>query len=51
MHKYFPHTPEEIAEMLGVCGVYELRDLYADVPPELTIKSPTGSTARKARRR
>ena len=26
--------------MLGVCGVYELRDLYADVPPELTIKEP-----------
>lgn len=40
MHKYFPHTPEEITEMLGVCGVAELRDLYADVPPELTIKEP-----------
>lgn len=31
-YKYFPHTPEDIKEMLSVCGVDSLDGLYADIP-------------------
>lgn len=37
MHRYFPHTPEEISEMLKICGVDTLDDLYSDVPRELRM--------------
>ncbi|MDE7025528.1 MAG: aminomethyl-transferring glycine dehydrogenase subunit GcvPA [Paramuribaculum sp.] len=40
MHRYFPHTPHDIKLMLDKCGVKELDDLYADVPPELRLKKP-----------
>ena len=40
MHRYFPHTPAEIEEMLARCGMKELRDLYSDVPDELKLKAP-----------
>ena len=40
MHRYFPHTPEEIGQMLDTCSAQSLDDLYADVPQELKIKSP-----------
>lgn len=40
MHRYFPHTRADIAEMLEVCGVKSLADLYADVPEELRLKKP-----------
>lgn len=30
--KYFPHTEEEIQQMLGLVGMRSLDDLYADVP-------------------
>jgi len=40
MHRYFPHTPVEIGQMLQRCGVDELRDLYSDVPPELMLHEP-----------
>lgn len=40
MHRYFPHTEADIAEMLAACGVSELRELYSDVPPELLLKAP-----------
>ncbi|MDE6782157.1 MAG: aminomethyl-transferring glycine dehydrogenase subunit GcvPA [Paramuribaculum sp.] len=36
-HHYFPHTPEDVAEMLRRCGVGSLADLYADVPEELRM--------------
>ncbi len=37
-HKYFPHTPEDIQQMLDVIGVKSLDDLYAEVPEELKVK-------------
>lgn len=40
MHRYFPHTPEDVTGMLSRCGVSRLDDLYADVPGELTLKEP-----------
>lgn len=39
MFKYFPHTPEDIQQMLDVCGVNSLDDLYADVPEEVKLKN------------
>ncbi|MDD6437746.1 MAG: aminomethyl-transferring glycine dehydrogenase subunit GcvPA [Prevotella sp.] len=33
--KYFPHTPEDIREMLAKIGVGSLDDLYAEVPEEV----------------
>ena len=40
MHRYFPHTDEDIRSMLEVCKVKSLDDLYADVPEELLLKEP-----------
>ncbi len=37
-HRYFPHTPDDIRDMLGRCGVETLDDLYADVPDSLRLK-------------
>lgn len=37
-HRYFPHTPEDIKEMLGKCGMETLDDLYADVPDSLRLR-------------
>ncbi len=37
-HRYFPHTPEDIEQMLQVCGAKSLDDLYCDVPAELRLK-------------
>lgn len=36
-HHYFPHTPDDVADMLARCGVDSLDGLYADVPPELLL--------------
>ncbi len=38
MYKYFPHTTDDIQQMLGVIGVQSLDDLYAEVPEELKLK-------------
>ena len=35
---YFPHTEEDVKEMLGKAGAASLDDLYADVPPEVLFK-------------
>jgi len=40
MHRYFPHTPADIKEMLDRCGASSLDDLYADVDPSLRLKQP-----------
>jgi len=40
MHRYFPHSAEDIAAMLGRCGLQSLDDLYADVPEELRLARP-----------
>ncbi|MEE3385111.1 MAG: aminomethyl-transferring glycine dehydrogenase subunit GcvPA [Prevotella sp.] len=38
MFKYFPHTEEEVKEMLKVAGVNSLEELYADVPESIRFK-------------
>lgn len=38
IHRYFPHTKQEIDTMLKRCGVTSLDDLYADVPQELRLE-------------
>lgn len=40
MHRYFPHTPQEIDEMLRRCGMGSLDELYGDVAPELRLAKP-----------
>lgn len=37
MFKYFPHTTDDIQQMLGVIGVKSLDDLYAEIPEELKL--------------
>ena len=37
--KYFPHTEEEIAEMLARAGMKSLDELYADVPECIRFKN------------
>ncbi|HEX3846385.1 MAG TPA: hypothetical protein VHV81_03315, partial [Steroidobacteraceae bacterium] len=32
---YIPHTPEDIAQMLGSIGVRSIDDLFDEIPPEL----------------
>lgn len=36
--KYFPHTAEELSEMLRVAGVNDLDGLYADVPEAIRFR-------------
>lgn len=36
-YKYFPHTPDDIKEMLQVIGVKSLDDLYAEIPKDLLL--------------
>ena len=36
-HRYFPHTPDDINEMLKACGAESLDDLYSDVPAGLRL--------------
>ena len=38
MHKYFPHTDEDLQAMLGKAGVKSLDDLYADVPESIRFR-------------
>lgn len=38
MFKYFPHTEEDIQQMLEKIGVKSLDDLYADVPESVKLK-------------
>lgn len=37
-YKYFPHTEEEVQEMLKVAGVKSLEDLFADIPDGVRFK-------------
>ena len=37
LHRYFPHTEEDIDAMLKVCAVDGIEDLYADVPESLLL--------------
>ena len=38
MHRYFPHTADDISQMLNVIGVQSLDELYAEIPEELKFK-------------
>jgi glycine dehydrogenase subunit 1 len=48
MHRYFPHTQQEIAAMLERCGMSELRELYSDVPKELLLAAPYNLPSQKS---
>ena len=37
IHRYFPHTGEDIDAMLAKCNVASIDDLYSDVPRELLL--------------
>ncbi|MDE5554257.1 MAG: glycine dehydrogenase, partial [Muribaculaceae bacterium] len=39
-HRYFPHTPEDVSDMLKACGAVSLDDLYSDVPEDLRLRNP-----------
>ena len=39
-HRYLPHTPQDVDDMLAVCGADSLDDLYNDVPEELRLRRP-----------
>lgn len=40
LHRYLPHTPEDIDKMLEACHAKALDDLYSDVPGQLRLKHP-----------
>ena len=52
--KYFPHTPEDIDEMLSHVGVKTLDDLFADIPEQIRFKGdydlPTAMSEIEVRR-
>lgn len=37
-YKYFPHTEEDLKQMLEACGVKSLDELYSDVPEDIRFK-------------
>lgn len=37
MYKYFPHTADDIRQMLDVIGAGSIEDLYADVPASVRL--------------
>ena len=37
--RYFPHTPEDITEMLKTVGVGSLEDLFGTIPDECRRES------------
>lgn len=54
MFKYFPHTPDDIKEMLRVIGVNSIDDLYSEIPEELKLhrelQLPSGKSETEVRR-
>lgn len=40
MHRYFPHTSEDVGAMLHRCGIDSTDELYSDVPEQLKLKEP-----------
>ena len=40
MHKYLPHTKEDIQEMLKVTGAESLDDLFSSIPKKLRLNKP-----------
>ena len=40
MHRYFPHTAEDEARMLGVIGAARTEDLFDSVPADCRHEGP-----------
>ena len=38
IHKFLPHTGEDIQQMLDRIGINKLEDLYAEVPESIRFK-------------
>ncbi|MBJ2186253.1 aminomethyl-transferring glycine dehydrogenase subunit GcvPA [Paramuribaculum intestinale] len=53
IHHYFPHTADDIREMLGRCGMSDLGELYADVPADVRLRGdynlPKGRSEKEIR--
>ena len=45
MHRYFPHTAEDEARMLGVVGADTVEDLFASIPSDCRHEGPLPLTA------
>ncbi len=45
MHRYFPHTAEDEARMLGVVGADRVEDLFASIPESCRHEGPLPLTA------
>ena len=37
-YKFFPHTQDDVKQMLGKCGLKSLDELYKDIPEDLQFK-------------
>lgn len=48
MFKYFPHTDDDIRQMLEVIGVQSLDDLYAEIPEELKLHRSLNIPSKKS---
>ena len=54
MGSYYPHTPEDISEMLAVIGAENIEELYSDVPKDLStgeLNLSEGASERKVEER
>lgn len=47
-YKYFPHTDDDVREMLAVIGVSSLDELYAEIPEELKFKKELDIPSQKS---
>ena len=47
-HKYFPHTDDDLRQMLDKVGVKSLDDLYAEVPESIRFKHEYNLPAAKS---
>lgn len=48
MYKYFPHTADDIQQMLDVIGVRSLDELYAEIPEEIKLHGELNLPAEKS---
>ena len=48
MYKYFPHTSDDVQQMLDVIGVKSLEELYGEVPEELKLKGELNVPSEKS---
>lgn len=48
MFKYFPHTSDDIQQMLDIIGVKSLDELYAEIPEELKLNRQLNIPSQKS---